>query len=111
MTEEPYVHEGSRDNLLGTSPTPEMCRACSPELLITPQTPPALLFHAADDNGVKIQNAIRYVEGLQAQNIPAQLITLPSGGHGFGFYPDYECLPQVEEAILKWLQEVPLKNQ
>ena len=111
MTEEPYVHEGSRDNLLGTSPTPEMCRACSPELLITPQTPPALLFHAADDNGVKIQNAMRYVEGLQAQNIPAQLITLPSGGHGFGFYPDYECLPQVEEAILKWLQEVPLKNQ
>ena len=111
MTEEPYVHEGSRDNLLGTSPTPEMCRACSPELLITPQTPPALLFHAADDNGVKIQNAMRYVEGLQAQNIPAQLITLPSGGHGFGFYPDYECLPQVEEAILKWLYEVPLKNQ
>lgn len=111
MTEEPYVHEGSRDNLLGSSPTPEMCRACSPELLITPQTPPALLFHAADDNGVKIQNAMRYVEGLQAQNIPAQLITLPSGGHGFGFYPDYGCLPQVEEAILKWLHEVPLKNQ
>lgn len=105
-----FVHVGSRNNLLGTSPSEEMKKACSPELLIDSDTPPALLFHALDDNGVDIRNAQSYHDALLAHNVPSQFITLPSGGHGFGFYPDYAYIGQVEEEILNWLYEIPLKK-
>lgn len=57
----------------------------SPDRYISSDTPPALLFHSADDRGVPVANSIRYFTLLQAAGVPAELQIFPSGGHGWGF--------------------------
>lgn len=81
---QPTVHAGSRQQLLGDSPSPEDMQRFSPELLITDETPPTFLIHAADDTTVPVANSILFFEALQARKIPAQLMIYPAGGHGFG---------------------------
>jgi acetyl esterase/lipase len=75
---------GSRDGLLGKSPSKEKIKEYSNELQVTPQTPPSFLVHAEDDDAVKVQNSIYFYEALQKNNIPSELHIYPKGGHGFG---------------------------
>lgn len=57
----------------------------SPDRHITADTPPALLFHSADDRGVPAANSLRYFQLLREAGVPAELHVFPSGGHGWGF--------------------------
>ncbi len=77
-------HIGSRNNLLGKSPSAEMIRSYSNELQVTRQTPPAFLVHAGDDEVVKVANSLRFYEALNKNGIPSELFVFPKGGHGFG---------------------------
>jgi acetyl esterase/lipase len=77
-------HIGSRDNLLGKSPSREKIIEYSNELQVTSETPPTFLFHASDDDGVKPANSIVFYESLLKHKIPAELHIYEKGGHGFG---------------------------
>lgn len=77
-------HIGSRNNLLGTSPSASAVRLYSNELQVTADTPPTFLMHAGDDNVVKVANSIKFYEALQRHHVPAELFVYPAGGHGFG---------------------------
>lgn len=78
------AHMGSRNQLIGKTPTPEKIKEYSNELQVTAQTPPTFLVHAGDDKGVKVQNSINFYLALQKNNVPAELHVYPKGGHGFG---------------------------
>lgn len=78
------VHWGSRQKLLGDSPSRADMERFSTELAVSEQTPPTFLVHAADDTTVPVANSIRFFEALQARKIPAQLMIYPAGGHGYG---------------------------
>ncbi|MXV17768.1 alpha/beta hydrolase [Hufsiella ginkgonis] len=80
------MHQGSRTNLLGTSPPAELVTLYSNDLQVTKRTPPTLLFHAGDDKTVKVANSIRFYESLLRNGVPAELHLYPKGGHGFGLY-------------------------
>ncbi len=56
----------------------------APDRHITPDTPPALLFHSIND-GVNPENSLRYYQRLTSQGVKAELHIFPSGGHGWGF--------------------------
>ncbi len=77
-------HRGSRNNLLGTTPSAEKKIQYSAELQVTTKTPPTFLVHAQDDKSVKVGNSIKLYEALTANNIPAEMHLYPKGGHGFG---------------------------
>jgi acetyl esterase/lipase len=77
-------HMGSRDNLLGKTPSPEKIAEYSNELQVTAQTPPTFLFHASDDDAVKPANSILFYESLLKHKVPAELHIYEKGGHGFG---------------------------
>ncbi len=77
-------HQGSKEKLIGKTPTPEKIKEYSNELQVTNQTPPAFLVHASDDDGVNPLNSIRFYEALVQHKIPAELHIYQSGGHGFG---------------------------
>jgi acetyl esterase/lipase len=79
-----FTHKGSRDNLLGTSPSKTLVDSLSNEKQITARTPPAFLFHATDDNAVPIRNSQAYHDSLVKQGVPASLMKFNHGGHGFG---------------------------
>ena len=77
-------HTGSRDNLLGKTPTPEQIRHYSNELQVTAQTPPTFLVHAQDDKSVSVNNSIVFYQACLRHGVPAELHLYPKGGHGFG---------------------------
>ncbi|MBJ6109552.1 alpha/beta hydrolase [Hymenobacter sp. BT523] len=77
-------HGGSRDNLLGKTPTPEQIRQYSNELQVTAQTPPTFLVHAQDDKTVPVNNSIVFYQACLRHGVPAELHLYPKGGHGFG---------------------------
>lgn len=77
-------HTGSRDNLLGKSPSKEKILEYSNEYQVTPETPPTFLIHAGDDKGVMPANSIVFYESLLKNKVPAELHIYERGGHGFG---------------------------
>lgn len=80
------THQGSKANLLGTDPTPELIEWFSNEKQVTKQTPPMFLAHAKDDTVVTPANSRLLFEALQAQDIVAEYLELPRGGHGLNGY-------------------------
>ena len=77
-------HAGSRDNLLGKSPSAEQIRQYSNELHVSVQTPPTFLVHAEDDKTVPVNNSIVFYQACLRHGVPAELHLYPRGGHGFG---------------------------
>lgn len=95
-------HRGSRNNLLGNDPTPELVNQFSNEKQVTAETPPTFLAHALDDKVVPIENSRMFFEALQAHKVPAKLLELPSGGHGLNGYkgPSWDAW---QAQSLEWL--------
>lgn len=64
----PYRHEGSLRNLLGPEPDPDMVASLSGEAQVSAKTPPAFLWHTADDP-VAVENSLmimRSPDGIAA---------------------------------------------
>ena len=78
------THRGSRNNLLGRTPSAAEVALYSNELQVTPQTPPSFLVHAGDDNAVPVQNSLFFYNALAKNKVPSELHVYPKGGHGFG---------------------------
>ena len=80
------THAGTKTNLLGPNPTAALVELFSNEKQVTAQTAPTFLAHAKDDGLVPVVNSQMFYEALQAHKVPAQLLELPSGGHGLNGY-------------------------
>jgi len=96
------THGGTKANLLGRNPTPEMVDLFSNEKQVTGRTPPAFLAHAKDDKPVDPDNSRNFHEALQAHKVAAQYLELPEGGHGLNGYkgPMWDAWQQ---GALEWL--------
>lgn len=77
-------HKGSKSNLIGKDPTPEMVKLFSNELQVTKNSPPAFLVHAGDDATVPVENSIRYYQACIKNKVSVEMHIYPKGGHGFG---------------------------
>ncbi len=80
------THGGSRTNLLGPDPKPEMVDLFSNEKQVTDKTPPMFLAHAKDDTLVMPDHSRMMYEALKAHKVAAEYLELPSGGHGLNGY-------------------------
>lgn len=80
----PHAHRGSREALLGASPSPGLEAAYSPHRHVNAQTPPTFLVHSADDDSVPVENSLSYLEALRAGKVAAEAHIFEEGGHGFG---------------------------
>ncbi len=78
------AHKGSRDNLLGPSPTPEQILTYSPDRMVTKDTPPCFLTHAENDATVPVDNTLVFRAALKAAGVTVETHLFPDGGHGFG---------------------------
>ena len=99
----PLGHAGSRTNLMGREPKPELIDLFSNEKQVTRQTPPGFLAHAQDDTAVPPVNSRIFYEALLAQQVPAKYLELPKGGHGLNGYkgPMWDAWQQQS---LEWLE-------
>jgi acetyl esterase/lipase len=80
------THGGSKANLLGRDPKPEMVELFSNEKQVTGRTPPMFLAHAKDDTLVAPDNSRTLHEALKAHRVATEYLELPSGGHGLNGY-------------------------
>ena len=96
------THGGSKQNLLGRNPTPEMVALFSNEKHVTNQTPPTFLEHAQDDTAVSPNNSRIFYESLKAHKVATEYLQLPSGNHGLNGYqgPMWDAW---QAKFLEWL--------
>ena len=85
-----FGHIGSRNNLLGKSPSKKSIDYFSNELHVNKLTPPTFLVHAGDDKIVKVTNSIKFYEELQKNDVTSELHIYAKGGHGFGIMPTFD---------------------
>lgn len=98
------VHQGSIDNLLGRSPSSDLLEEMSAELNVTDATPPAFLWHTADDDAVPVENTFAYAQALVRSGVPAEVHIFPQGRHGLGM-AEGETGPDQWTALCgKWLE-------
>lgn len=81
---ERWVHQGSRDNLLGTRQHPDLLHGMSNERQVTKDTPPTFLFHTDGDTGVPAENSVMFYLALRRAGVPAELHIYEHGKHGLG---------------------------
>jgi acetyl esterase/lipase len=79
-----FTHAGSRTNLLGKDPSPELIELLSNEKQVTGQTPPCFIFHTQEDKAVKVENSLMFASALQKAGVPFDLHVYQKGAHGIG---------------------------
>jgi acetyl esterase/lipase len=80
----PMTHAGSRESLVGKTPTDDLVNRYSNEKQVTANTPPTFLVHAEDDTTVPVQNSLMFYEALLNAKVKAEMHLFQAGGHGFG---------------------------
>lgn len=103
-----HTHGGSRANLLGPNPSPDLVQLLSNELHVTRETPRCFIFHTFEDKAVKIENALAFVAALQKNDIPFDFHVYQKGPHGIGLgsrtYDTSKLHPWTADCIF-WLKE------
>ena len=100
----PHAHEGSRENLLGKQPTPELVELLSADLHVRPDTPPAFIWHTVADNAVPVENALIFAQALRRANVPFAMSLYENGVHGLGLGSSAQPAPPWAADCLFWLR-------
>ncbi|XHR28220.1 MAG: alpha/beta hydrolase [Chthoniobacteraceae bacterium] len=98
------THGGSRDNLLGENPSPELLELLSNEKQVTPQTPPCFVWHTGEDGSVPVENSIDFARALRANGVPFDLHIFQKGPHGIGLVDPASPHPWAADCLF-WLCE------
>lgn len=101
---EGITHAGSRKNLLGMSPDPELVAALSNDRQVTSQTPPTFLFHTADDGAVPVENSLLFAAALRKVKVPYELHVFEKGPHGVGLAQTNPLLSLWPRLLENWLR-------
>ncbi|GIP39912.1 acetylesterase [Paenibacillus sp. J31TS4] len=100
-----FRHQGSLDRLLGPEPEETLVRQLSAENRVTGDTPPAFLWHTADDASVPVENSLLYAMALGRSGVPYELHVFPSGRHGLGLAGEHPHAAQWTGLCERWLRQ------
>lgn len=104
-----HAHQGSFLNLIGHAPqTKEEQDYFSCECNVDENTPPAFIWHTAEDTCVPVANSLMYAEALTRHKVPVELHIYPFGNHGLSTC-DKETIDDVTDIISydnAWLTSV-----
>ena len=101
---EPFLHRGSRNSLLSENPDPALVDLLSNEKQVTSQTPPAFLFHTADDPVVPVENSLMFYSALRKAGVPAEMHIYLHGPHGVGLAQADPILSSWPGRLADWLR-------
>lgn len=88
LMEGPFIHAGSRENLIGKTPSAERIALLSTDRQITAATPPVFLVHTQEDATVPIENSLIFLAALRKAGVSAEAHFWEKGPHGFGLRDD-----------------------
>ena len=105
VTMEDYTHEGSRKNLLGSSPSKEEIDLFSMEKQISVGYPPTFLWCGGADHTVDPQNSRQLAQALQQNGVPFLFEEYPGVDHGVGLGTGLACEPWFDHAVEFWRKQ------
>lgn len=100
----PAMHVGSRENLLGKNPAPELVQLMSLEKQVTANTPPTLLIHTQEDQSVPVENSILFFQALTRAKVPAEMYLFEHGSHGMGMRDGLGTASAWPDRAAEWLR-------
>jgi len=103
-----FTHQGSKNNLLGKDPAPDLVRELSNELHVTKETPPCFIWHTGEDSSVPVENSLHFADALRKAGVRFDLHVYEKGGHGIGLgrqpYGGGDRHPWARDCLF-WLKE------
>jgi acetyl esterase/lipase len=104
----PSAHTGSRKNLVGPDAPESLVDALSNDRHVTPETPPAFLFHTCSDPAVPVENALLYASALRRAGVAVELHVFDADApHGVGLARDERHHPVLHvwgDLCVTWLK-------
>src|SRR3954471_738186 len=97
-----FAHVGSRTQLLGKDPSPELVQNLSNELQVTKDTPPCFIWHTVEDKTVPVENSLMFAAALQRNHVPFSLHIYEKGPHGLGLGTATRPAPPWADDLLYW---------
>ena len=101
--EAPLAHAGSRNLLLGGSPSDDLAAKRSPIRHVDDRTPPSFLVHSWDDDTVNPDNVLAWSTAAHAAGRPLELHLFQEGGHGYGLGIPGSPATVWPDLLLRWL--------
>ncbi|MEO8096988.1 MAG: alpha/beta hydrolase [Acidobacteriota bacterium] len=101
---EAWTHQGSKTNLLGDTPSPDLARTLSADQAVTARTPPTFIFHTNADTAVPAENSLYYFLALRKAGVPAEMHIFETGPHGVGLAQDDPALSEWPKLLVNWLR-------
>lgn len=102
----PYMHRGSKNNLIGANADSATAAYYSNDLQVTKETPPTLLVHSTDDGTVPVENSLSFYQALKNNSVPAEMHIYPYGGHGFSLAIGKGYLSTWTDRCIDWLRSI-----
>lgn len=100
-----FTHAGSKRQLLGENPAPELVQNLSNELHVTKDTPPCFIWHTVEDRTVPVENALLFASALRKASVPFSLHIYETGAHGLGLGRAGRPAPPWADQLTYWFKE------
>jgi acetyl esterase/lipase len=101
--EDPFVHKGSRNALLGKTPAPELVQLLSIEKHVRKDTPPMFLVATMADQSVPVENSLHLYKALRDAGVPAEMHVYAQGAHGASRDPQYGTTALWPQRAEEWM--------
>lgn len=83
-----------------------LLRRFSAEMNVTEDTPPAFIWHTAEDNGVSVEHSLMLGRALAFAGVPFEMHVFPNGGHGLGLARNNPTAAQWIPLCQDWLKRL-----
>jgi acetyl esterase/lipase len=103
MTES-WTHQGSKTNLLGDHPLPELAQLMSMDTQVTAKTPPTFIYQTNADTSVPAENAVTYYLALRKAGVAAEMHIFKDGPHGTGLGMTDPALSEWPRLLMNWMR-------
>jgi len=100
-----FRHHHSMINLLGEFSSEEQRHDLSNELQVTADTPPAFLWHTADDEAVSVENSLLFAQALIRHQVACEMHMFESGLHGMGLAENDASVGKWTMLCSEWLKK------
>ncbi|MDG5787895.1 alpha/beta hydrolase [Evansella sp. AB-P1] len=101
---EPFLHSGSKDNLIGSTPDEELLKKVCNDERVTVETPPTFLWHTSDDASVPVGNSLLFAQELNKNKVLFDLHVFAKGRHGLGLADGEEHVSTWTNPCTTWLK-------
>jgi len=100
----PYVHAGSRTNLLGANPSAGFVDRLSLETQVRTDMPPVFVVHTTEDKTVPVENSLQFYAAMRQIGASIEMHIYEHGAHGFGTQPDLGTTSEWPDRWIAWMR-------